>query len=454
MRIGIDFGTTHTGAAYLANGRLSFVPLDPANRDPLLLRSMLYITRDHKPFTGLQAVETYLEQETGRLVRFEDKVVGTVENTVARMGRGPMDPDGPIHIIYDVVVTEDVGAHGRLIQSIKTALRDPSYDGTNIFGRYYPVQTLISLLLEETRRRAEAHLDRPVDEVVLGRPVIFSDDPDIDRQAQDRLEDAARLAGFRGIEFVKEPVAAARFYTRTIDRPQVVLVFDFGGGTLDLTVMRAAPQSQPQILATNGVLVGGDDIDSAIMRNKVSRYFGTTATINYEGAPFPYELTNLLEKWQTIPLLSRPKNLTVINNARENGNDADAFKRLETLVLKNYGFLLFTAIEQAKRDLSDRSDTLIQLSREDLALTVPLDRNELPRIIAREIARVQRGITEVLTRAGLDNEAIDVLVTTGGSSLIPIFQTMLKRRFPEASHLRSDTFGSVTAGLALRAAES
>ena len=453
MRIGIDFGTTHTGAAYLANGQLSFVPLDPHNRDPLLLRSMLYVTRDHTHFTGLKAVETYLEQETGRLVRYEDKVVGTVENMVGRIGRGPMDPDGPIHIIYDVVVTEDVGAHGRLIQSIKTALRDPSYEGTNIFGRFYPVQTLISILLAEVRQRAENHLQQPITAVVLGRPVTFSAEPETDRLAQDRLEEAARLAGFDDVTFVMEPVAAARFYTHSIDEAQKVLVFDFGGGTLDLTVMHAVPGQPPEILATNGVLVGGDDIDSAIMRNKVSRHFGTEAVINYEGAPFPYELISLLERWQTIPLLSRPKNLTVIHNARENGNDSAAFARLENLVLKNYGFLLFAAIEQSKRHLSANDAAVIELDRAELQLSIPMDRQELPRIIAREIARVQRGVTDVLAEAGLQNADIDVLVTTGGSSLIPIFQTMLQRRFPAARHVHSDTFGSVTAGLALQAAQ-
>jgi hypothetical chaperone protein len=385
------------------------------------------------------------------LVHFEDKVVGTIENTVARIGRGPMDPDGPIQIIYDVVVTEDVGAHGRLIQSIKTALRDPSYEGTNIFGRYYTVQTLISILLEETRRRAEAHLQQPIEAVVLGRPVKFADDADVDRQAQNRLEEAARLAGFRDIEFAMEPIAAARFYTRSSPRTQTVLVFDFGGGTLDLTVMRTAPAQAPEMLATHGVLVGGDDIDSAIMRNKVSSFFGTESAISYEGAPFPYELSSLLEKWQTIPLLSRPKNLTVIHNAKMNGDNVQAFERLEKLVLKNYGFLLFTAIEQAKRDLSADDSALIKMAREGFELAIPLQRSDVPRIIAREIARVQRGITEVLSMAALKNEDIDALVTTGGSSLIPIFQAMLRRRFPDADHVRSDTFGSVTAGLALQA---
>lgn len=74
---------------------------------------------------GLEAVETFLAEDTRRPVVYEEKVVGTIENTIAQTdgSRTTAVPDGPITIIYDVLIDEDVGAYGRLLQSIKTSLR-------------------------------------------------------------------------------------------------------------------------------------------------------------------------------------------------------------------------------------------------------------------------------------------------------------------------------------------
>ena len=64
MNLGIDFGTTHTGAAVYDNGQLRFIPLDWKNRQPQLLRSMIYVDRDQKHTLGMEAVRTYLEEDT------------------------------------------------------------------------------------------------------------------------------------------------------------------------------------------------------------------------------------------------------------------------------------------------------------------------------------------------------------------------------------------------------
>ena len=144
MRIGIDFGTTHTSAAFYDGQTIHNIPLDPQNPNPFLLRSMIYITRKQQCFLGLAAVRTFLQQDTGRPVVYQKKVVGTIENTVAQQFKNPGEPDGPITIVYDVIIEEDIGAQGRLLQSIKTGLRSDSYYGTSIFGRYYTIQALIA----------------------------------------------------------------------------------------------------------------------------------------------------------------------------------------------------------------------------------------------------------------------------------------------------------------------
>ena len=84
-KIGVDFGTTHTSAAYYNphTEELQFFQLDPVNTDNKLLRSMLYITREQEHLLGREAVETYLREDTGRIARYEEKMVGTIENMVA-----------------------------------------------------------------------------------------------------------------------------------------------------------------------------------------------------------------------------------------------------------------------------------------------------------------------------------------------------------------------------------
>lgn len=453
IRIGVDFGTTHTSAAFYDGKQIHAIPLDPANANPNLLRSMIYITKEQACFLGINAVQTYLEQDTGRPVVYEEKYVGTIEYTVAQQFKGPLDPDGPITIIQDVTIEDDIGARGRLLQSIKTGLRADSYKGTDIFGRYYTLQELIAFLLCHVRTQAEAHLGQDVQAVTLGRPVQFSDDPVADQRAEQRLRQAAALAGFTDIDFVPEPVAAASFYVNQVTKPETVLVFDFGGGTLDLTVMRADAGRVREILATHGVLVGGDDLDSSLMRRHVAQYFGADTPIdwNFDDRPilFPEDLADELRQWQTIPNLSRPKALTVIKRAKRYSPEPEKFAALEALVTRNYGFALFEQIEQAKRALSDHHQVRLTMQVDKIDLALDLTRRDFNIAINEELSNAREGVRKVLAWAGIPAGEIDAVVTTGGSSVIPIFQKMLTNEFPAARLVPLDTFGGVTNGLAI-----
>lgn len=449
-RIGIDFGTTHTSAAVYDGRQIHPIALDPVNSNPTLLRSMLYITREQQHYLGRQAVETFLAQETGRSVIYQEKFVGAISYTVATE-----DADENVTVVQDTVIDEDVGAQGRLLQSIKTGLRSDSYRGTTVFGRYYTLQELIALLLSHVRTQAEAQLKTTVRQVTLGRPVQFVDDPVMDQRAEGRLRQAAELAGFTDIDFVAEPVAAASFYLEQVTKPEMVLVFDFGGGTLDLTIMRADVGRVHELLATHGVLVGGDDLDSSMMRKLVAGHFGAGAAIdtNIDGRPllFPEDLAEELHHWQTIPNLSRPKVLTVIKRAKRYSPEPEKFKALEALVTRNYGFALFEQIEQSKRALSDQQQVRLTMPVDAINLALDLTRRDFNIAINEELSNAREGVRKVLALAGIRAEAIDAVVTTGGSSVIPIFQKMLTKEFPVAQLVPLDTFGGVTNGLAIRA---
>ncbi|MCB0060528.1 MAG: Hsp70 family protein [Caldilineaceae bacterium] len=452
-RIGIDFGTTHTSAALYDGKQIHPIPLDLMNDNPNLLRSMIYVNREQKVHLGLDAVKTFLAQDTGREVVFEEKVVGTITNTVASH-----DAQENVTIIYDTFIEEDVGIRGRLLQSIKTGLRGDSYKGTKIFGQYYTLQELIALILRHVRQQASAHLGQEVTAATLGRPVQFVEDPAADQRAERRLREAAEQAGFTDINFVPEPVAAASFYLAQVTAPETVLIFDFGGGTLDLTLLRTDGAGNHEILATHGVLVGGDDLDSEIMRHIVAPHFGSESPIDInfddQPIPFPEDLAENLYLWQSIPNLSRPQALKVLERALRYSPEQEKFVALEALVTRNHGFALFEQIEQAKRRLTAAEETMLRMQVEAIDLAVLLRRKRFNRAIGDEISDARLGVRTILAEAGLEAAGVDAVVTTGGSSVIPIFQKMLTDEFPTATLVPLDTFSGVTSGLAIRAYET
>src|SRR5262249_27401042 len=155
----------------------------------------------------------------------------------------------------------DEAAFGRLLQSIKTALRNELYSGTQIFDRFYTLDELIALVLTKLKDAAEKQLGQECTEVVVGRPVKFSDKEWVSKRAEEIIYKGARQAGFKEISFQAEPIGALYVYHAATPIRQLVLVFDFGGGTLDLTVAEVGGGIAPKVLASRGVLVGGDDLD-------------------------------------------------------------------------------------------------------------------------------------------------------------------------------------------------
>src|SRR5690606_23932429 len=120
-------------------------------------------------YVGSQSINAYLNNETGRLVQWARRYAGEIEMVVGSSGSGPITYTEALYILTDI------NAQGRLLQSIKTALRDPDYDDTLIFERFYSIDELICLILSELKARSEAQLDETCDSIVLGRPVKFSE---------------------------------------------------------------------------------------------------------------------------------------------------------------------------------------------------------------------------------------------------------------------------------------
>jgi hypothetical chaperone protein len=377
--------------------------------------------------------------------------VGEIEITLGDVGSVKGYPVGPSTIVRDVYALVDELTPGRLIHSLKSALAS-NYQGTTIFGRYYELEELIAIYLREVRRRVEAETGQAVDGVVLGRPVDFveSGGEEENQRAEQRLRRATELAGVEDISFELEPVAAALHYELTAGEPQDVVVFDFGGGTLDITVMHVGEPGQRRVYATGGVGVAGDAFDQRIIEEVMLDHFGRGSTWGEDAAPFPSQYTDALIHWQAIPELSRPETLRFIRQAQQTSSHPKQLRALESLLVNNYARRLIDEVERTKIALSDAPFAVIELQGEDIDIWQPIARSQFETFISNAARRVEDCLLDTVARSGLRADEIDRVVRTGGSAQIPCFIEMLERHFPGKVVL-SDVFSGVTAGLAIRA---
>src|ERR1044072_8004487 len=199
----------------------------------------------------------------------------------------------------------DADTKGRLIVSIKSYLASSLFTSTSINGRNYTLEDLIAIILRRLRTAAMEQFDTGASQVVLGRPVRFSgaDTVEDEKLALQRLTAAAELAGFKQISFELEPVAAAYQYETQLDRDELVLIGDFGGGTSDFTLARLGPgrkkAGHSPVLGTSGVAIAGDTFDSRIMMRLVAPKLGLGSHYISLGKelPVPVWVYSQLSSW-------------------------------------------------------------------------------------------------------------------------------------------------------------
>ncbi|WP_322821079.1 Hsp70 family protein [Chloroflexus sp.] len=443
MRVGLDFGTTNSSAAVYDGQRLRLIDLDPVNTQPAILRSTLFITREGVPFIGREAINRFTEGNVGREIEYVWRYIGDAELTFAESGT----------VMQALYVKVDANAPGRLFQSLKSHLRDRSFQKTNVFGVYYTLEELIALVLRMIIERIEQQLGAPISHLVIGRPVHYASDPASDTLAFERMQAACRLAGLQSFSFLEEPTAAALSYARTNQRAQRVLVFDFGGGTLDITIMELDERGRPSFLATDGVPVGGDLLDRRIVMGRLLRHFGEGATLGARRLPFPNHVLEHLSEWQTIIDLTQPKYLAIIDEAVAISDRPRELQALRTLVRKNYGLPMYEAVERTKVALSQADRATFELDMGEMTVRDEIPRWDFERLIGPDVRAVEACIDRALKTAGLRADQIDVVLRTGGSSRVPRFVRMLSEKFGAEKLQEIDVFTSVAAGLALKASE-
>ncbi|HEX6289930.1 MAG TPA: Hsp70 family protein [Herpetosiphonaceae bacterium] len=439
MRVGLDWGTTNTSATIYDGRRVRLLDLDPVNANPSVLRTALFIGREGDVALGRAAINRYTEGNVGREIEYQRTYIGEIAMTFAGVGT----------IRQGIFVDTDANAPGRLFLSIKLALSDPTYTSTNVFGATWSVEELIALTLKRIGERVHELTGEQIDEIVIGRPVHYATEERRDQIAIKRMRAAAELAGLRNVQFLAEPTAAALTYRRQSHRAQHVLVFDFGGGTLDVTIMRIEPNGQREILATDGVPVGGDLLDQRIVMGKLHPHFGAGAVLGPRRLPLPAFLLDHLEGWQSIVEMHNPKTLDIIDEAIRTGDKPQQLRALRALVRENYGLPLYEMVEGTKRQLSETTETTLSMHASAINFDESLARWDFERLIGPDVRAVDACLKRALSAAQLDPREIDVVLRTGGSSRVPRFVRLLEETFGNDSLFDEGEgiFTSVASGL-------
>lgn len=462
LSCGIDFGTTNSSVALVEDGAVRVLPIDANNDNITSLPSLLYISRDGEVIVGRAAADTFIERNVDREVlvravelgvRIDGYVGGEMDNEFG----GSVRKDG--QDMTEAVTARamvEINAPGRLFQSLKTSLRMREFTGTEVFGAQYQIEELVAVILRCIKATADEAAGRPVETAVFGRPVRFSLRPEEDQTAQRRLETAARLAGFKDITFFYEPVAACVEYAIRTDHKQRLMVVDIGGGTFDVCIMEfggassaASRLSESRILSVSGVPVAGDAIDHEIIRSKIFPCLGSRARYGPAQLRLPQFIFNSVVDWQNLYKLNTEETINWLIAAEASSDQPDRIRALRKLIQRNCGYPLAREVEAAKRRLSDVTETEIIFERPGIDVRERLERQEFSHIIEHMIDRMKLSLIEAEQMAGIAPGSLDLVLTTGGTSLIPAVRQMLGERYGHERIQHRDTFTSVAAGLAV-----
>lgn len=409
--LSIDFGTSNSLVGAFHKGqRFEALQLDPKSQDPTMMRTLLYFRHPDLCYYGTEAIEQYIEQDM----------------------------------------------EGRLFRSFKSHLPNQSYLGTVLNNRILTLETLIGVFLLELKKRAEKILDTPIERAVIGRPARYSMDPVADGFALHRMEKAATFAGFKEVQFVPEPLAAAFDYRRQLKSEKIVLIGDFGGGTSDFTLIKLRPEgfAKEDVLAIDGCPLAGDALDSVFMSHRLNEYFGAKSRYRLpmgsnvltmppavsQRLNHPAHIVHLKEK-DTYEFIREVKKCSLTQK------DADAVERLFVLIEDQQIFPFFENIEKTKRALSGNDSTEFSYDYPGLEMKESFSVKQFIDWATGTKEKIFAALDECLKNAGVTSDQVDLVCLTGGTAKVPFIQQELENRFGKERLQTQAHFHSVLSGL-------
>jgi hypothetical chaperone protein len=406
---GLDFGTSNTTLGTIEGHTPVLAALET---DQTTIPSAIFYEVDGAVLIGRKAVEAYVEGAPGRLMRSLKSVLGTslIEETT-RLGRE------------------------------RTSFRD-----------------VIAYYLGAVKRRAEQATGRELRDVVHGRPVHFVDNaPNADRKAEQALREIAREIGFDEVTFQFEPIAAALDYERRILTEEVALIADIGGGTSDFSIVRLGPQRRGKadraadILANDGVRIGGTDFDRQLSLGVVMPLFGFSSAMKRAGLEVPSHYFHDLATWSNINRMYEPHVIADVRQVRHEAGEPVLLDRLVRVVDEQRGHALAMEVEEAKIALSDARQAEIPLEWVAPGLSASIGRRDLVSHTKQLAEPIAARIKVCLAQARLSAEDIDAVFLTGGSVRLAHVRKAITKAVPSARVVEGDTFGAVGKGLTLEA---
>jgi hypothetical chaperone protein len=453
LGIGIDFGTSNSAAAIFDGEQVTLVKLAAPDS---VMPSANYIDKGYQNSVGQRAIDDYIEGNTGRKVELSVEVLGEARTGT---GGGESAGGGPGESETTTVYGQafnDSSLPGRLFRGTKRLLGNEKTDRTLVFEKAFRLVALVTPILVGIRKAIEATAGEKVTHACLGHPVNFEGiESGRNTIALARLGESYGYAGISEQSFCPEPTAAtiSFLHNHPQSNDELVLTVDFGGGTLDFSVLRR-DGSTFKVEATHGIALGGDRIDQTIFRELVFPLLGQGERWRrvIDGSTvdtlFPFtELEELLINWPISYMLNQNKYTSaVVQRMSEPDPGAEKFRRLYDLIQQNYSYQVFEAIKDFKAQLSVADSAVLDIPEIDIEVEV--ERWEFEMMISDLLFEFEQAITTILRKANYRADDIDLVIRTGGSSLIPAVKDILDNQF-RGKVVEHDPFTSVAAGLAI-----
>jgi molecular chaperone DnaK (HSP70) len=392
--VGIDLGTTNSLVAYVKDG-VPFVIRDRSGDG--LLPSIVSAGADGAIHVGREAQRRLLTD-----------AAHTVYSVKRFMGKGIEDVQGEAQLLPFTVSGEEGGV-------VRIGLGD----------RTFTPPEISAFILRELKRRAEEHfaaegdIDPEVDRAVITVPAYFND------AQRTATRDAGRIAGLEVLRIINEPTAASLAYGLDKRNQGVIAVYDFGGGTFDISILRVE-DGVFQVLSTNGdTHLGGDDIDMLLVERIL------------EDLECPSPTYRLPADDEYSADAARPASAADVRHSGGPGV-VRRFSGAPEVVQA-----IRKAVIQTKWDLSEHQAA-------DL-LGVRLTRAQFEVIIRPVIDRTLEPCRQALSDAGLQPSQVDEVVLVGGSTRIPLVRRLVGELFGRAPHTELNPDEEVALGAAIQA---
>ena len=407
--IGIDLGTSNSLVAVCRSGMPDALPDEQGRK---LLPSVVHYRAGAAPVVG-HAAQQALLSDTGN-------VISSVKRL---MGRGLADAQAQGLPLRVVAAGSDAAADA------SAAGNDRAVAVATAAGAVSPVEVSAEIL-KVLRDRALATLD--IDEDALAGAVItvpaYFDDAQ--RQA---TKDAARLAGLNVLRLINEPTAAAVSYGLDEGEQGTYAIYDLGGGTFDVSVLKLT-RGVFEVQSTAGdVALGGDDFDALIATDFAREHnLGEPARL---AAEHP-------ERWRALLLMAR--------QAREALTDAD------TVTMRfnaDAGQGAVQAAGQGAHDASGAGAGDASQKNAGATLVSTLTRTRFEELVQPLVARTLKIADTAVADAGLSAQAIDGVVLVGGATRMPVIRQAVASHFGKPPYTGLDPDQVVALGAAMQAAQ-